>query len=202
MVKIKSETHELTKNISANSGIADGKNFGSEKEFQDWLVNWLEGKKLYRAGYKVDKDGQVKKEIADITKVEKEPQRSSGFGDIAVNHNHLDFSYTHALPSPFIIECKNSRSFRDAVEQAIRYKSDSGTKYQKKNGYKMIQTGIVTPQSLKTGEIAKKYGAENPYPINRESKRIYWKLGTGVIQSIVPDEIVISFCEQSMAVIK
>lgn len=198
----KTDTHRLTKKIQENNGVAANRSFQNEDSFQKWLKNWLEGKELIRKGWKTDQKNKPKKERAEITKVTREINRESGFGDIAIHHDFLDLSWNHALSSPFVIECKMSNSFRKGVEQAIRYKDNSDSKYQTKQGYKLYDTGVVTPKSLKTGEVASRHGTDNPYPVNFESKRIYWNLGVGVIQSINPYEIVISFCEQDMVVIR
>lgn len=198
----KTETHRLTKEINENKGVCADKTFSNEKQFQKWLKNWLEGKELIRNGWKTDPNKTNKKETAKITKVTREINREDGFGDIAIHHDFLDLSWNHALSSPFIIECKLSESFRKAVEQAVRYKDNSNSKYQVKNGYKMYDTGVVTPKSLKTGEVASRHGTNQVFPINFEAKRIYWNLGVGVVQSANPFEIVVSFCEQDMVVIR
>jgi len=198
----KTQTHRLTKEIKENKGICSNRSFENEKAFQKWLTKWLKGKELVRKGWKTDPKRDNKKETAKITEVTREINRENGFGDIAIHHDFIEFSWNHALSSPFIIECKISESFRKGVEQAVRYKDNSDSKYQFKNNYKMYDTGVVTPKSLKTGEIASRHGTDQVYPINFEAKRIYWNLGVGVVQSVNPFEIVVSFCEQDMVVIR
>jgi hypothetical protein len=203
--KTKTETKRLTKNIEENNGICKNRSYKNEKQFQEWLKKWLQDKKLVRKGYRSEtKETKTwdKKEEAEITKVRREIQTENGFGDIAIEHDFLNLSWNHVLASPFIIECKKSRSFRKAIEQAVRYKKESSQKYQEKGRYKILNTGIVTPRSLSTGEIASGHEGKDAYPVNFESKRIYWKLGIGVLQSINPNEIVLSFNEGDVVVIK
>jgi len=207
-------TKRLTADITENNGIVAGETFNTEREFHQFIADWLDGRKIRFVGNRSQETPETKswnkQRIADITEVELEPSTPTGFGDIGIHHNFLHLAWNHALASPFIIECKLKDSFRYAVEQAVRYKEAPQSKYQEEGQYKFVQTGIVTPRSLSTGEIAGRH-TDNPddqsetsyvYPINFEAKRIYWKLSIGVIQSINPDQIVISFGESDVVVIE
>lgn len=201
----KTQTKNLCKKPGKNKGITSGKEFSTEKKFQEYFKEFLKGRKLYREGYRQEtqETGKwTKKEEAKITEVETEPSRESGFGDIAIHHDFINLSWNHALSNPFIIELKNKKSFRHAIDQAVRYKTNSSSKFQEKGKYKFLNTGIATPQSLSTGEIASQHNADQVLATNFEAKRIYWKLGIGVIQSIKPEEVVVSFNEGDKLVIK
>ena len=203
--KAKTRTKRLTKNIGENRGIAYGKEFETEKEFHEFLEEWLKGRTLYRAGYhreNAESRGWDKKEEANVTDATTEPPADDGAADVAIHHDFLNLSWNHALASPFRIECKLADSFRHAGEQGIRYKQDSSQKYQEVGDLKVLTTGMATPQSLSTGEIADSHGVDDPYHINFEAKRIFWKMGIGVLQSANPDELVISFGESDVVVIK
>lgn len=201
----KTETKNLAKNPEENNGIASNHNFEDESEFRDWFADWLKGRKLYRAGYKNETKETKKwdkKEAAQITEVETETSTTGGQADIAVHHDFLNLSWSHILASPFIIECKKKK-FREAAAQSIRYKTESSKKYLEKGKYKVVKTSIATPQSLSTAEIAKRWeGAEKPLYPNKEAKRIYWKIGVGVVQSNQPDKVILSFNEGDMVKIE
>lgn len=202
--KAKTKTKRLTKNAQENNGIFKGEQFTNEAEFRDKLAKWLEEKTIYRCGYRSETKKTKnwdKKETAQITRVTTEPSRENGYGDIAIHHDFLNLSWDHILTSPFIIECKKD-TFRKGIGQAIRYKDNSSRKYQKQDKYKGLVTGIATPKSLSTAELVNPHGSTDPYPVNFEAKRIYWHAGIGVIQSANPDELVISFNEGDVAVIK
>lgn len=213
----KSLTHNQTKRLYENEGIAAGKEFEDEHEFRNFLASWLSDRTLLSQGDNQDTDQTSqwkKKQFSEVTDIETEPETEHGFGDIGIRHELLELSYDHALASPLIIECKPD-SFREGIEQALRYKSQSDKKYQEAGKYKILQTAIATPRSLSTGEITGRHGAtpisedqthENydggVFPINFEAKRIYWKAGIGVCQSITGDKLVISFGESDVVVIQ
>lgn len=200
----KTETKNLAKYPEENNGIASEEEFENEYEFRDWLADWLQGKSLYRSGRKNERgvEDWDKKEKAAITKIEKEPSTSSGNGDIAIHHDDLNLSWNHILASPFILELKRDE-FRYAAAQAIRYKKRSSQKYEEKGDYKILKTGIATPQSLSTGEIAKRWGKDKTqFYANKQAKRIYWQIGVGVAQSINQKQIILSFNEGDMVKIK
>ena len=201
----KNRTKRLAKNLEENSGIASKQQFENEDDFQKWLTSWLKEKTIYRYGDRQetkDTKNWDKIEKSKITDVTREPHTNSGFGDIAIHHEFLHLSWNHILASPFILECKDKDSFRYAAEQSVRYKKHSNQKYEEKNGYKILRTGIATPQSLKTAEITSRHGLKDPYPVNFEAKRIFWNLGVGVTQSANPDELVVSFNEGDVVMIK
>lgn len=202
--KNKSDTKRLSKNPDKNNGITSNQDFQDEKQFQKYLAQWIEGRTLQRTGYNQEtkKTKQwEKKEEATAVRVEREPSRQSGFGDIAIYHDELDLSWNHRLAKPLIIECKNKKSFRHAAEQAVRYKQESSKKYREQGKYKKLDTAIATPTSLSTAEIASSHGTEHSFSTNFEAKRIYWKLGIGVMQSI-QEEIILSFNEGDVVRIK
>ena len=203
--KEKTRTKRLTKNIEENRGIAYGKEFETENEFQEFLEEWLKGRTLYRYGYRgetAETREWDKKEEANVIDATTEPPAHDGAGDVGIHHDFLNLSWSHILVSPLIIECKLADSFRHAGEQSIRYKMNSSQKYQEVGGFKGLNTAVATPQSLSTGEIADRHGVDDPYPINFEAKRIFWKMGIGVLQSANPGELVISFGESDVVVIK
>ena len=195
----------LAKKPEKNKGITSKKDFADEADLQDFLQKWLKGKKLHRHGYNRETSKSKKrdkKEESQITKVEKEPNRASGFGDIAIHHNSLDLSWNHKLSNPFIIELKHPKKFRKAAHQAVMYKGNSDSKYQEENGFKYCQTGIATTRSLSTGEIATASDPKKTFSADYDAKRIYWDMKVGVTQSVKPDEVIISFGEADKVLIK
>lgn len=201
----KEQVGGLAKNPEKNNGITSKENIESEKELQDFLQKWFKGKHLHRRGYRQETSQTKewdKKEKSLITKVEKEPSRNTGFGDIAIHHNGLDLSWTHKLANPLIIELKHPKNFRKATHQAVKYKSNSNSRFQKEDGRKICQTAIATTRSISTGEIATASAPTKHFSADFDCKRIYWNLKVGVVQSIQPDKAVISFGEADKVIIK
>lgn len=208
-MKIERKNQENNKKLAhkpeQNKGITHNKDINSEKELQNFLTEWLENKTLYRTGYRRETKKsrkRKKKEKSKITKIEKEPNRKTGFGDIAIHHQGLDLSWNHKLANPLILELKHPRKFRKATHQAVMYKSDSESRFLEKNGKKICQTAIATTRSLSTGEIATASEPGKHFSADYDCKRIYWNLKIGVIQSVEPNKAVISFGEADQVVIK
>ncbi|EMA11598.1 Type I restriction enzyme R protein N terminus (HSDR_N) [Haloarcula vallismortis] len=199
------KTNRLSENPEENNGILRNREFEKEEDLKKHLAKWLKDRRLQRAGAKAETDETEdwdKKEIAAITEVETEFDTGNGFGDIAIHHDGLNLSYNHVLANPLIIELKNKQPFKEAVSQAVRYKQDSQKKYREEDGLKYLQTAVATSQSLSTGEIASRPDTDSILPVNSEAKRIFWKLGIGVMQSTQTFNIVLSFNEQDKVVIK